>query len=191
MYRLLTLSALILACVAPRAEGIEMFTNFHNGENVGFPPMQVPYGIYGGFGRGGWNPNAEGMPLKTWPPVPSMMPTGQIPGGFRRFNNGGSNQGSSNGKVNQDISNADTSNGFSPLLVSDRRHGRWQRGDSYAPEMNENGTQNGRTVNGADGKQNLEPTPAEPPVTTILHAQQGTRPVFQTDPKATSAATTD
>ncbi|HTQ38474.1 MAG TPA: hypothetical protein VMJ32_05575 [Pirellulales bacterium] len=96
MYRLIILSTTILASLAVRAEAIEMFTNFHNGENIGFPPMQVPIGVYGGWGRGGWNPNAEGMPLKTWPPVPSMTPTGQIPGGFHRFNNGASNGKGSN-----------------------------------------------------------------------------------------------
>lgn len=93
MYRLVGLVAMLLACAATRAEAVEMFTNFHLGENVGFPPMQVPYGIYGGLGRGGWNPYAEGTPLKTWPPVPSMMPTGQVPGGFRRLNNGATRNG--------------------------------------------------------------------------------------------------
>jgi len=93
MYRLVGLVAMVLACAATRAEAVEMFTNFHLGENVGFPPMQVPYGVYGGLGRGGWNPYAEGTPLKTWPPVPSMMPTGQVPGGFRRLNNGATRNG--------------------------------------------------------------------------------------------------
>lgn len=93
MYRLVGLVAMVLACATPRAEAVEMFTDFHLGENVGFPPMQVPYGIYGGLGRGGWNPYAEGAPLKTWPPVPSMMPTGQVPGGFRRLNNGATRKG--------------------------------------------------------------------------------------------------
>jgi hypothetical protein len=98
MCRLLGLSALILAGVVAPAMAVEMFTNFHYGENVGFPPMQVPYGIYGGLGRGGWNPYAEGIPLKPWPPVPSMMPTGQVPGGFRRLNNGMSYKGSPAGR---------------------------------------------------------------------------------------------
>jgi hypothetical protein len=88
MYRLLGLSALILAGASAPAQAVEMFTNFHYGENVGFPPMQVPYGVYGGLGRGGWNPYAEGMPLKSMPDTPSMMPTGQVPGGFRRLNKG-------------------------------------------------------------------------------------------------------
>jgi hypothetical protein len=104
MYRLVVLSAVILACASASGEAVELFTNFHYGENVGFPPMQVPYGIYGGLGRGGWNPDAEGMPLKTWPDVPSMMPTGQNPGGFRRFNNNASHRGGSAG-------NATTANG--------------------------------------------------------------------------------
>src|SRR5690349_21059116 len=87
MYRLLGISAIVLVFASAHAEAVELFTHFHYGENVGFPPMQVPYGIYGGLGRGGWNPDAEGMPLKTWPDTPSMMPTGQNPGGFRRFTN--------------------------------------------------------------------------------------------------------
>src|SRR5215471_8089722 len=96
MNRILTIATIALASLAARTQAIEMFTNFHNGENIGFPPMQVPIGVYGGFGRGGWNPSAEGMPLKTWPPVPSMMPTGQIPGGFRRFYAPGANMNAAN-----------------------------------------------------------------------------------------------
>jgi hypothetical protein len=183
MHRLLTLSVLILACVAARAEAIEMFTDFHNGENVGFPPMQVPYGIYGGFGHGGWNPNAEGMPLKTWPPVPAMMPTGQIPGGFRRINNTGNSNGGPSANVNG-TSNSANNNSSSPPLISDRRRGRWLRGDGYTPDTNGNGAQNSRISNGGSTEQKMEPTPAPPP-TTILHAGEGAPPIFEPDPKAT------
>jgi hypothetical protein len=100
MFRLLGLVVLILFCAGLPAQAVEMFTDFHYGENVGFPPMQVPYGIYGGLGRGGWNPYAEGMPLKSMPPVHSMMPTGQVPGGFRRLNKGVTNNGKA-GRVNE------------------------------------------------------------------------------------------
>jgi hypothetical protein len=79
MYRSLVFSAVIAALLASRADAIEMFTNFNNGTNVGFPPMEVPVGIYRGFGRGGWNPHAEGMYFRSNPPVPAMMPTGQAP----------------------------------------------------------------------------------------------------------------
>ncbi len=85
MYRLLGVWAIVLVFASAPAKAVELFTNFHLGENVGFPPMQVPYGIYGGLGRGGWNPDAEGMPLKSLPDTPAMMPTGQNPGGFRRL----------------------------------------------------------------------------------------------------------
>ena len=81
----LKLSIIFVASLAAaRAEAIEMFTNFHNGENVGFPPMEVPIRMYPGFGRGGWAPGVVGAPLRTLPPVPAMSPTGTAPMMFRQ-----------------------------------------------------------------------------------------------------------
>ncbi len=73
MKRLLAFSILAM-CAAVPARAVEMFTNFHNGENIGFPPMQVPVAIYG---RGGWNCAAMQDPaFRTVDPVPAMSPTG-------------------------------------------------------------------------------------------------------------------
>jgi hypothetical protein len=80
--------AIIMSFAAVRAEAIEMFTNFNNGQNVGLPPMEVPIGMYPGFGRGGWAPGVVGAPLRTMPPVPAMSPTGPAPMIFRRGNGG-------------------------------------------------------------------------------------------------------
>ena len=80
--------AIIMSLAAVRAEAIEMFTNFNNGQNVGLPPMEVPIGMYPGFGRGGWAPGVVGAPLRTMPPVPSMSPTGPAPMIFHRGNGG-------------------------------------------------------------------------------------------------------
>jgi hypothetical protein len=193
MYRLLSLSTLILASLAAQAEAIEMFTNFHNGENVGFPPMQVPIAVYGGWGRGGWNPRAEGMPLKTWPPVPAMTPTQQIPGGFRSLNQGaGCNVQTRNGdsadaqsynaSANGLTRNTSSRIGFEETLVSERRHGnRWRDNGSRPQEDGEN-VQNRDTVHDVNANQNIgsqpkqEPTLASPPV-TILHAEEGKPPI--------------
>ena len=84
MSRHLLSVAIIVSFAAVRAEAIEMFTNFHNGENLGFPPMEVPIGMYPGFGRGGWAPGVVGAPLRTMPPVPAMSPTGPAPAVFHR-----------------------------------------------------------------------------------------------------------
>jgi hypothetical protein len=183
MNRLLALSTIILACLSARAEAVEMFTDFHNGENVGFPPMQVPYGIYGGLGRGGWNPTAEGMPLKTWPPVPAMMPTQQIPGGFRRCNNCGNGNGQANnaaasssnhavadaGHENFDgnrsesdgpslgdsYSNSSSRNAVPQALVSDRRHNNhWQSNDGFNSQDNENVSKPSGAVRDSQAGQN-------------------------------------
>ena len=79
---------LVASVLAVRAEAIEMFTNFNNGQNVGLPPMEVPISMYPGFGRGGWAPGVVGAPLRTMPPVPSMSPTGPAPMIFHRGNGG-------------------------------------------------------------------------------------------------------
>ncbi len=153
MRRILTLTVLAALALAGRAQAIEMFTNFNNGQNIGFPPLEVPTRIYGGFGRGGWNPHAEGMPLKTNPPVPAMMPTGQIPGG-RTFNYYGGAPGvmvGNDGAASQ------------RELVSDRRRARWQRGAS-ANDSDSRPTSRRTTPSES-------PKSASEPVPTILHAQ--------------------
>jgi len=157
MRRILTLTVLVALALADRASAIEMFTNFNNGQNIGFPPLEVPTRIYGGFGRGGWNPHAEGMPLKTNPPVPAMMPTGQIPGG-RTFDYYGRAPGVM-------IGNGGTAS--QRELVSDRRRARWQRGSATAdaPDLTSR-----RTI-GAGTVANESPKSASEPVPTILHAQ--------------------
>src|SRR5262245_18096261 len=115
--RRLSICTLVMDVSAPSASAIEMFTNFHNGQNIGFPPLEVPTSIYGGHGRG-WNPRAVGTPLRTNPPVPAMMPTGQTPpfGPPAYWSN--SHTG---GKWE---------NGNSAEFVGDRRRGRWQRSGS-------------------------------------------------------------
>lgn len=78
------LSAILLTVLAGPAYCIEMFTNFHNGENVGFPGINVPVTMYRGFGRGGWNFDAiDQIPLQTIPPIPSQFPTGGQPAHVR------------------------------------------------------------------------------------------------------------
>ena len=173
MRRALTLTVLATLAITARAQAIEMFTNFNNGQNIGFPPLEVPTRIYGGFGRGGWNPHAIGMPLKTNPPVPAMMPTGQIPG-RRAFDYYGPAPGV---MVGNDGINSQRQ------TVSDRRRGRWQRGG--ATELR-NDVVNGAKVDSARASDNSEASrrstsaDVEPldhsmsaiqPLPTILHAQ--------------------
>lgn len=118
MYRTLILSALALALFAPRVQALEMFTNFHNGENIGFPPMEVPTAIYG---RGGWNRNAiKGCPARvpSIESVPAMTPTGYA-------------------RANHVWKSYEAQNvGDQVQYVSDRRHG-WG-GNNYAPNSGSN-----------------------------------------------------
>jgi hypothetical protein len=83
MVRLFAMVALWAMVLAGGAQAIEMQTNFHYGEQVGFPPMEVPAAVYGGWGTPGWNCNAIGrVPVNAaYPPVPAMYPTGCNPGG--------------------------------------------------------------------------------------------------------------
>lgn len=159
MRRVLTLTAISVLALAGRASAIEMFTNFNNGQNIGFPPLEVPTRIYGGFGRGGWNPHAEGMPLKTNPPVPAMMPTGQIPGG-RNFDYYGRAPGVM-------IGNGGTAS--QRELVSDRRRTRWQRGSASAQASD--GSPTSRRTVSAGTVASESPKSAGAPLPTILHAQ--------------------
>jgi hypothetical protein len=178
MIRCLSVSALVFAAFVGQAKAIEMFTNFHNGENIGFPPMQVPTSVYGGFGRGGWNPHAQGMPLKTNPPVPAMMPTGQATGGHffdyyagapaRNFGNNG--------------------NGSAQQLVSDRRRGKWQRGNSSSANNGGNGDSAGadtlspnnssRRSVGSGNAETAKSNSTLPAAPTILHAESADSEVF-------------
>jgi hypothetical protein len=74
MFRLIALTA-ALAMLPVAASAIEMQTNFHYGERVGFPPMEVPTAIYGGWGTPGWNCNAMGK-VPVQPGLPAMYPSG-------------------------------------------------------------------------------------------------------------------
>lgn len=77
MFRLNELAAM-LAMLPVVASAVEMQTNFHYGEHVGFPSMEVPTSIYGGWGTRGWNCNAMGkVPLQSG--LPAMYPTGCNP----------------------------------------------------------------------------------------------------------------
>ncbi len=203
MYRLLGVWAIVLVFASAHAEAVELFTNFHYGENVGFPPMQVPYGIYGGLGRGGWNPDAEGMPLKTWPNTPSMMPTGQNPGGFRRFTNGAipsagntakstpqnvyRNAANPSGQTNRDIAESQTEpaapqfssrrlRDWPEHLAATQRRGRWLRGGSNTPEVAGSNTPGPRLLSGNGADQPLQPVPTKPASATVLHATEAAPP---------------
>ncbi|MCC7083383.1 MAG: hypothetical protein IT427_00070 [Pirellulales bacterium] len=88
MVRLLVIFALWAMVFPDGASAIEMQTNFHYGEQVGFPPMEVPTAVYGGWGTPGWNCSAiNRVPLyNAYPPVPAMFPTGCNPGGCNYCN---------------------------------------------------------------------------------------------------------
>jgi hypothetical protein len=157
----------VALAVAARAEAIEMFTNFHNGENIGFPPMQVPYSVYGGIGHGGWNPHATGMrmPPDPFPAVPAMTPTGQYPAGrwFDYYGAASSHPVGMNGKVEQE------------QLVSDRRHGRWQRGGSSSEsELNQSNDNTSRRADTPGAAGQGEPKAAAPTPATVLEVKSPT-----------------
>jgi len=186
MRRTVAFTALaVAALLASQADAIEMFTNFNNGQNIGFPPMEVPVGIYRGFGRGGWNPHAEGMYLKSNPPVPAMMPTGQLPRPEIRTS------GISEREFGSAEKTADVQ------YVSDRRRGgRFQRTPSSTPNPNSGTPANlgpsspsNETIQG----NGTGPTPAKPSESedstantaakksqqsvTVLRAQSGKSPI--------------
>lgn len=80
MVRLLAIVALWALVLCGGAYAVEMQTNFHYGEQLGFPPMEVPPAIYGGWGTPGWNPSAiNRVPVQSG--LPAMYPTGCNPGG--------------------------------------------------------------------------------------------------------------
>src|SRR5436305_12136817 len=141
MYRKLLFAIAALAVFAGRADAIDMFTNFNNGQNVGLPPMEMPISVYRGFGHGGWNPYAEGMPLKTNPPVPAMMPTGQVSHTWQQPQYSGM-------PGNQPQLSRIQSNP-SPRLAGDRRRARWQRGN-YRPQLETSGTNDASAAQKAD-----------------------------------------
>jgi hypothetical protein len=174
MRRVLALAVITSIAITGRVQAIEMFTNFNNGQNIGFPPLEVPTRIYGGFGRGGWNPHAEGMPLKTNPPVPAMMPTGQIPG--RVFDYYGRAPGVIIGNDGADSQRE---------LVSDRRRGRWQRGPAIESRNGARADTNTNPAQAIDAKDASSrrssgttavggPEPAVQSLSTVLHAQSDT-----------------
>jgi hypothetical protein len=155
MRRCVVLPAIAFAALlASRADAIEMFTNFNNGTNVGFPPMEVPVGIYRGFGRGGWNPHAEGMYFRSNPPVPAMMPTGQLPRTMIRVS----------GESNKKFSSLETSSDVQ--YVADRRRGgRWQRTPNSSSSAPSNNTLNPTPSTPSSGviRNGNGPTPAKAP----------------------------
>jgi len=187
MRRFVVLAALaVAALLASRADAIEMFTNFNNGTNVGFPPMEVPVGIYGGLGRGGWNPRAQGTFFRSNPPVPAMTPTGQLPRPEIRTS-GVSERTFGSAEQTSDVQ-----------YISDRRRGgRFQQMPSSTPRMNSMGPtsptpSNETTVQGGGAG----PTPAKAPEmdnavsglksnkaqqsVTVLRAQSGKSPIGST-----------
>ncbi len=76
MYRLALLFLVAMVLLVSSAQAIEMFTNFHNGENIGYPPLEVPTKFYG---HGGWHATAQCRPerIESIEPVPAMTPTGR------------------------------------------------------------------------------------------------------------------
>jgi hypothetical protein len=190
MRRFVVLAALaVAALLASRADAIEMFTNFNNGTNVGFPPMEVPVGIYRGFGRGGWNPHAEGTFFRSNPPVPAMTPTGQLPRPEIR----------TSGVSERTFSSAEQTSEVQ--YISDRRRGgRFQQMPSSMPQtssmapmnMMPSNPSNETTIRGGGAG----PTPAKAPEmdnatssstsnkaqqsVTVLRAQSGKSPIGST-----------
>ncbi len=78
MKTFLVIPAAFLALLAARAEAIEMFTNFDNGQNIGLPSNDVPVAIYGGVGTRGWNTHAlRYTPIQSG--TPALFPTGANP----------------------------------------------------------------------------------------------------------------
>ena len=191
-------AALVAALLASQADAIEMFTNFNNGTNVGFPPMEVPVGIYRGFGRGGWNPHAEGTYFRSNPPVPAMMPTGQEPRPMIR----------TSGVSERNFASAERSSDVE--YVSDRRRGgRFQRTPNSTPATNSITPTNPMPLNPSNEttiqSNATGPTPAKAPdagdaasvspstspnkaqrSVTVLRAQSGKSPIGSTPTTGTT-----
>jgi hypothetical protein len=103
MYRLVLLCCAAMAVLVSRAQALEMFTSFHNGQNVGFPSLEVPTKFYG---HGGWQQAAQCRPERVWSiePVPAMTPTGRAavtPTGFIRRDRGRKGNGMPHGDNQQ------------------------------------------------------------------------------------------
>jgi hypothetical protein len=182
----------VAALLASQAEAIEMFTNFNNGTNIGFPPMEVPVGIYRGFGHGGWNPHAEGTFFRSNPPVPAMTPTGQLPRPEIR----------TSGVSERTFSSAERTSDVQ--YVSDRRRGgRFQQMPSSMPQTNSMAPMNTMPSSPANDTtirgNGAGPTPAKAPEmddaislspstkssktqqsVTVLRAQSGKSPIGAT-----------
>ncbi len=193
MYRTRLVLSIGLILLAGRADAIEMFTNFNNGQNVGFPPIEVPISVYRGFGRGGWNPYAEGMPLKTAPPVPAMMPTGQVPHVWAPANT--SNMSRANQSQAGNVAAA-----FPQRVASDRRRSRWQRG-AYRPAPENGGDNQLNSSNSADSLNPPRPdvdddspgagpspngrrSPTQPNQPIVLERTPGAAPNVENSPEA-------
>jgi hypothetical protein len=157
MYRLLLLFSVAMVLLVPSANAIEMFTNFHNGENVGFPPLEVPIAIYG---HGGWTCQADVRPqkVKSIEPVPAMTPTGLVRHD-RAWRSNDVRQVSNEQPV------ADAKPAGSPQYVA---AGRWWGRSNYGNNNgngngNSNYTTNGNEVRdeGGDYNSTQSPTPAK------------------------------
>ncbi len=176
MSRPFALSILVFVLLAAKAGAIEMFTNFNNGMNVGFPPMEVPISVYRGFGHGGWNPYAEGMPLKTVPPVPAMMPTGQVPHHWVPQSTRMPHpvdMPQSSAMPNGDQSQTGMTPADDTIRLASGRRARWQRG-GYRPTA-DNAGGNDRTAAPDGASPTLaKPNPSEMSPPTVLHAETDT-----------------
>ena len=118
MYRLALLFLVSMVLLVSSAQAIEMFTNFHNGENIGYPPLVVPTKFYG---HGGWQPASQCRPerVESIEPVPAMTPTGFIrPNHSRRNHDGPSASNQNQNRTVAEQSQPATDNG---QYISDRR----------------------------------------------------------------------
>lgn len=171
MYRLALLCGIAIVFLVPSAQAIEMFTNFHNGENVGFPPLEVPAKFYG---HGGWQPASRCRPerVESIESVPAMTPTGRAavtPTGFIRRDHGRrgydtqhmSNQGSDNQQNdNQPTSNQQAGNQSTAeqaQFVSDRRRSFGGGNDSSAVGYNQQSAE----YESSESPSSQAPTPAK------------------------------
>jgi hypothetical protein len=163
MHRFLLLFALVFAFVASRADAIEMFTNFHNGENIGFPPMQVPIDVYG---HGGWRCSARcPQRINAVEPVPAMSPVGFVScdHAARPYEQ----QVSQSGSVSQ------------VQYISDRRRSWGRSGDAPSSNYsNNNYSNNYSSQDSGDSSAPQNPTLAKPAQSTT----DATQPAGKTQP---------
>ncbi len=214
MYRLVLLCCIAMAALVSNAAALEMFTSFHNGENVGFPPLEVPTKFYG---HGGWHATAQCRPerIESIEPVPAMTPTGRAavsPTGFIRRDRGRrgndmqhfGNQRSDNQQIENPQSNNQPVDNQGQY-VSDRRRSSGTSDTSmvgYNQQGNDYDTSQSPTpakiAPKSDGwTRSLEPAPTDDqkPVKrpTSVYAQPGSAPLTESLGKTKSNAqgTTD